>query len=103
MSGELDSFFANLPERAGEKDLTGVRASYVFAAEDDGAWTVRIADGKVEVSEGASEGVDCTISASEETFAQLLNRELSAFPAYLSGRLKLDGDLGAAMRLQKLL
>jgi len=103
MSSEFDSFFTSLPERAAERDLSGVRASYVFTLEGGNAWTVRIDDGKVSVSPGSDDSVDCTISASEETFSKLMKGEISALPAYLSGKLKLSGDLGAAMQLQRLL
>ena len=103
MSSEFDTFFASLPEHAAERDLSGVRATYVFAIEGGDAWTVRIDDGKVSVSPGSDESADCTVSASEETFSKLIKHEISALPAYLSGKLKLSGDLGAAMQLQKLL
>jgi putative sterol carrier protein len=103
MSAELESFFATLPERTAKKDLTGIQATYVFAVEGGDTWTVWIENGKVGVSAGADANADCTFSATEETFSLLLKRELAALPAYLSGKLKVSGDLGAAMQLQKLL
>lgn len=103
MSSELDEFFESLPERAATKDLAGLSATYVFAIDGGSAWTVRIENGKVIVSPGAEQNADCTISASEETFSKLMNKETAALPAYLGGKLKLSGDLGAAMQLQKLL
>jgi putative sterol carrier protein len=103
MSSEFDSFFTSLPEHVAERDLSGVRATYVFALEDGNAWTVRIDEGKASVSPGNDEGADCTISASEETYSKLIKGEISAMSAYLSGKLRLRGDLGAAMQLQKLL
>ncbi len=103
MSSEFDTFFASLPEHAAGRDLSGVSATYVFALEGGGAWTVRIEDGRVSVSPGNDESADCTISASEDTYSKLIKGEISALPAYLSGKLRLKGDLGAAMQLQKLL
>jgi len=103
MSSEFDTFFASLPEYAAGRDLSGVRATYVFSLEGGNAWTVRIAEGKVSVSPGSDESADCTISASEETYSKVIKGEISALPAYLSGKLRLKGDLGAAMLLQKLL
>ena len=103
MSGELESFIAEIPARAARKDLSGVRATYVFVVEGGKAWTVRIEAQEVAVSDGSDENADCTISASEETFTSLLDRKLGVMSAYLSGKLKLSGDLGAAMQLSKLL
>jgi putative sterol carrier protein len=100
---EIDSFFASLPERASGKDLGGIDATYVFALESGEAWTVKIADGALSVSEGRDESANCTVSTGADTFSKLVRGEIEALPAYLSGKLKLSGDLGAAMQLQKLL
>jgi putative sterol carrier protein len=104
MSEELARFFAEIPALASSKDLSGVRATYAFAVVDSSkAWTVRIEEKTVTVRSGIDAGADCTISASEETFIRLLDRKLGVMSAYLSGKLKLSGDLGAAMQLSKLL
>ena len=43
-----------------------------------------------------------TISASEETFEQIASGDQNAITAYMTGKLKIKGDMGAAMKLQKL-
>jgi len=103
MSGELESFFAELPARAAGKDLSGVRAVYVCAIEGGEAWTIRIEADQVSATSGIDAAADCTVSASEETFTRLLDRKLGVMSAYLSGKLRVSGDLGAAMQLGKLL
>jgi putative sterol carrier protein len=103
MSDELESFVAGLPERAAAKDLSGLKASYAFVVDGGKAWTIRIDGQALALEDGAAEDVDCTISASDETLTRLLNRELGVTSAYLTGKLKLRGDLGAAMQLSKLL
>jgi putative sterol carrier protein len=55
----------------------------------------------VDVSEGAGEA-DCTISTSAEVFERLVRREQNPTTAYMTGKLKVKGDMGAAMKLQKL-
>ena len=47
-------------------------------------------------------GPDATISASEETFEKIRNGEQNPTSAYMTGKLKIKGDMGAAMKLQKL-
>ena len=42
------------------------------------------------------------ISASAETFMKIANGEQNPTAAYMSGKLKVKGDMGQAMRLQKL-
>lgn len=103
VSTELESFIAELPARAAGKDLSGMQGAYALMVEGGKAWTVRIEAQDVSVSDGADANADCAISASEETFTSLLDRKLGVMSAYLSGKLKLSGDLGAAMQLSKLL
>jgi putative sterol carrier protein len=62
---------------------------------------VRVANGAVTVDEGDTGG-DCTISASAEVFERIVSGEQNPTAAYMSGKLKVKGDMGAAMKLQKL-
>jgi putative sterol carrier protein len=94
-------FFASLPARADASKLAGMNNSYLFDIEGEGQWLVRVADGAVGVTEGAGEA-DATIAASGETFARIVNGEQNPTTAYMTGKLKVKGDLGAAMKLQKL-
>ena len=94
-------FFASLPEKADAAKTAGMHNTYVFDIEDVGQWTVSVEDGKVSVTEGAGEA-DCTIRASEETLVKIARGEANPTTAYMTGKLKIDGDMGAALKLQKL-
>jgi putative sterol carrier protein len=76
-------------------------ASFRFEIDGAGNWTVDVDEGKVAVSEDGADA-DCTISASSETFMKIANGEQNPTAAYMSGKLKVKGDLGQAMKLQKL-
>ena len=45
---------------------------------------------------------DTTITTSAETFAKIASGEQNPTAAYMSGKLKVSGDMGQAMKLQKL-
>jgi putative sterol carrier protein len=94
-------FFDALPSRVSPERIEGMTNTYVFDIEGAGVWTVAIADGAVSVTEGAGEA-DCTFSASEETFEKITSGEQNATTAYMTGKLKIKGDMGAAMKLQKI-
>ncbi|HEY5872522.1 MAG TPA: SCP2 sterol-binding domain-containing protein [Gaiellaceae bacterium] len=94
-------FFEALPSRVTPDRIEGMDNTYVFDIEGAGVWTVAVADGAVTVSEGASDA-DCTFSASEETFEKIASGEQNATTAYMTGKLKIKGDMGAAMKLQKI-
>ena len=42
---------------------------------------------------------DCTLSASSETFQGIIDGSVNPTAAFMTGKLKLDGDMGTAMRL----
>jgi putative sterol carrier protein len=94
-------FFEALPSRVTPDRIEGMDNTYVFDIEGAGVWTVAVANGAVTVSEGASDA-DCTFSASEETFEKIASGEQNATTAYMTGKLKIKGDMGAAMKLQKI-
>jgi len=97
----VQEFFDTLPERVDPAKTAGMNNTYVFDVQGVGTWTVKVVDGSVQVSDGA-EDADCTISASEETFAKIVAGESNATSAYMTGKLKIAGDMGAALKLQKL-
>ena len=101
MSDTVSEFFTSLPSKVDPGKTAGMSNSYVFAIEGAGTWTVKVADGGVTVDDGDTGG-DCTISASAETFEQIVKGEKNPTAAYMSGKLKIKGDMGAAMKLQKL-
>lgn len=45
----------------------------------------------------------CTISTDTETFMQLKNGDLNPMMAVMSGKVKIKGDMGLAMKLQSLI
>jgi putative sterol carrier protein len=94
-------FFEGLESRVDASKTAGMTNSYVFDIEGAGMWKVDVQDGTVSVTEGGGEA-DATISASEETFGQIASGDLNATTAYMTGKLKIKGDMGAAMKLQKL-
>jgi putative sterol carrier protein len=94
-------FFDGLEARADPSKLEGMSNSYLFDIEDEGQWVVTVADGKLSVAEGSGDA-DATITASGETFEKIVSGEQNPTTAYMTGKLKIKGDLGAAMKLQKL-
>ena len=94
-------FFDTLETRVDPARTAGMNNSYVFDIEGAGKWKVDVKDGSVSVIEGA-EDADVTITTSEETFEKITRGEQNATSAYMTGKLKVKGDMGAAMKLQKL-
>lgn len=94
-------FFESLESRVDPAKAAGLNASYRFEIDGAGTWFVEVDDGKVSVSENGGDA-DTTISTSAETFTKIANGEQNPTSAYMSGKLKVKGDMGQAMKLQKL-
>ena len=101
MAESVQEFFQNLESRADPAKTAGMTSSYVFDIDGAGQWRVEVDDGKVTVSDGAGDA-DAVISTSQETFEKSLAGEQNPTSAYMTGKLKVKGDMGAAMKLQKL-
>ena len=102
MPDTVQEFFETLPSRADTSKTAGMNNSYAFDIEGAGQWTVKVTDGNVSVHDSLEDGADCTISASQEIFEKIIAGEQNPTSAYMTGKLKLKGDMGAAMKLQKL-
>jgi putative sterol carrier protein len=101
MAETVQEFFQNLESRADPGKTAGMTSSYVFDIHGAGQWRVEVDDGKVTVADGAGDA-DAVISTSKETFEKIIAGEQNPTSAYMTGKLKVKGDMGAAMKLQKL-
>ncbi|HKC21822.1 MAG TPA: SCP2 sterol-binding domain-containing protein [Gaiellaceae bacterium] len=97
----VKEFFDTLESRVDKSKTAGMNNSYLFDIDGAGKWKVDVQDGAVKVSEGEQDA-DVTIATSEETFDKIVSGEQNATSAYMTGKLKVKGDMGAAMKLQKL-
>jgi putative sterol carrier protein len=97
----VKEFFEQLAARVDPSRTAGITNSYLFDVQGAGQWRVEVDDGRLSVTEGGN-GADCTVATSEETFLKLIRGEQNATTAYMTGKLKVKGDMGAAMKLQKL-
>ena len=101
MAESVRAFFEGLAERVDPARTAGMSNSFLFDVAGAGTWLVDVADGKVTVTEGGGEA-DATISTSEEVMARLISGDQNPTAAYMTGKLKVRGDMGAAVKLQKL-
>ena len=96
-------FFEALEGKATPDRIAGVAHSYLFDIQGEGRWLVDVRDGKVTVIEGADgEDADVEFKTSSETFEKIASGKQNPTTAYMTGKLKIDGDIGAALKLQKL-
>ncbi len=95
MSDVLNAAVATLKEKLGETSFDG---SVKFEIEDEGS--VRIEGDEVSIDDGEA---DCTIKANVDTFKRMVEGDLNPTAAFMSGKLKVDGDMSKAMALSSVL
>jgi DNA-binding HxlR family transcriptional regulator/putative sterol carrier protein len=76
----------------------GLKAAYGLRVGDD-SFTVRVADGELEVERAVAVRPDATLSADLETLTDVLKGRRPVAEATASGRLALTGDAEAVRRL----
>ena len=91
MSDTIDQAVLALNEKLAGGGFDGTAK---FVIEDEGAIMVD-ADG----ARAGDDEADVTLTADADTFREILEGDLNPTTAFMSGRLKIDGDMGAAMRL----
>ena len=96
------AFFEGLEARVDPGAIVGVDQTFRFEIDGEGTWHVAVHDGKITVTEGGDEPADATIQASGLVFDRIISGEQNPAMAYMSGKVKVDGDLGVVMKLQKL-
>ena len=94
-------FFEGVQATLDASRTRGTTASFRFDVGGAGSWHVDVADGDVTVAESEAEA-DCVIEASEENFMKLVRGEGNPTTMYLTGKLKVKGDMGLALKLQQL-
>ncbi len=102
-----DVFEKHIPARLQAKpDVVGkINSIYQFqiSGPGGGAWTVDCTQPGGKVGPGTSPGAKCTVAAAEQDFLAIVNGKLNPQMAFMSGKLRIQGDVGLAMKLQQIL
>ena len=95
-------FFQTLPGRAGSRGAEALDATYRFDVDGAGSWRVESDGERLLVTESEAPA-DCVIRTDERTFLRIVRGEQSPMGAYMTGNVKVEGDLGLALRLRDVL
>jgi putative sterol carrier protein len=96
--------FEMMPSRFNKDAAKGLNATYQFDLSGDGGgkWQVIIKDQNIEVKEGANPSPSITISMAAQDYLDMLSGKLNGQVAFMSGKLRISGDMGLALRMQSL-
>jgi putative sterol carrier protein len=98
--GEL---FQEMPSRFSPEKAGNMNATLLFdlTGEKGGQWTVKIADGQITVNEEAGSSIPtATVRMAAEDFQDMHSGKLNPMMAFMSGKVKVEGDLNTVMKFQ---
>jgi len=83
----------------------GVKAVFQFKVTGDngGNWYADTTGDVPDISEGEHDNPNVTITVADQDFVDIKSGKLNGQMAFMTGKLKIAGDMGLAMKLQKLL
>ncbi len=107
MASNPSEFFTAKSEqlKASDGSLDGINAVYQFnlSGDDGGTWVIDLASDTKEVREGEEESAQCVISMAAPDFMSMIQGSLNPQMAFMTGKLRVKGDMGLALKLQSIL
>ena len=96
--------FDQMPANLDPNAAKGVNATIQFnlSGDNGGQWYVAIKDGKAEVQQGTAPSANMTLSMTAQDYVDMITGKLNGQMAFMSGKLKISGDMGLAMKMQTL-
>jgi len=93
--------FDGMASRFRPEKATGVNATiqYDITGDQAGTWNAVIKDGTCTVHPGPAASSNLTVTMSTQDWLDMIAGKLSGQMAFMSGKLKLKGDMGLAMKI----
>ncbi len=96
--------FEKMPQAFSPAQAKGLDVVFQFniSGAQGGDWYATIKDGTCTVTQGTHPSPTVTLSMSDETWLGMVNKETSGVKAFMTGKLKVKGDIMLAQRIYDL-
>ena len=96
--------FEAMPANLDPNGAKGVNATIQFnlSGDNGGEWYVTIKDGAATTSAGKAPSANMTMSMAAQDYVDMITGKLNGQMAFMSGKLKISGDIRLAMKMQTL-
>merc|ERR1719341_2949448 len=102
--GQIAQVFDDISKALSEDLVKKTNAVYAFKVTDEGTdWFLDLKNGAGACGQGASPvAVDASFKMSSVNFGKMFAGKLKPTAAFMTGKLKIEGNMGKAMKLEKL-
>jgi putative sterol carrier protein len=101
----MTELFEAMPARLNTAAAAGLdkTVQWNITGDESGVWAIQIADGTARLIPGGVEKPDVTFTVNSKDWLAVAEGKLNAMNAFMTGKLKVAGDMGLAMRVPQLL
>ncbi len=103
-AAQIKDFFNNIQSRFNADAAKGMNSTIQFNLTGDGGGTYHIVvkDGAITAQEGAAASPNMTMTVAAQDYLDIQSGKLNGQMAFMSGKMKIAGDMGLAMKMQTL-
>ena len=104
VADDIKAIFDAMPTQINADAAKGMNSTIQFKLSGDGGgdYYVTIKDGTAEVRQGTHASPNMTMTLAAQDYVDLIGGKLNGQMAFMSGKLKIAGDMGLAMKMQTL-
>lgn len=99
---QVQDMFVRMQNQFNPEKAVGVDAVIQFDLSGDpgGLYWARVQEDNLEMGQGPTEEPSMTLLADVNDFSAVINGEEKAMQAFMSGKIKVKGDMSLALKLQ---
>jgi len=104
VSDDLQEIFSKMPEAFVPEKAEGINAVIQLDLSGDGggSWLLKIANGQISTEQGQADSADLTLGMDANDYIALTQGEANPMNLFMAGKIKLQGDMGLAMKFQEM-
>lgn len=99
---DLSNIFEEMKNRFNSAAAAGLDVVFQYQIDDGEPYHVTVTEGNCVVSQGEHDEPSVTLSMDSQTLQEVISGETDGMQAFMTGRIRADGDIMLATRLTAL-
>ncbi len=103
----FEEIVAKVREIFKDADVSGIKENLAYQfnikGEGEGVFYAEVKEGKLSIEPYEHHDRDCKFICTADVLFNLISGKLDPIAAFMTGKLKVEGDLGKAMKLKELM